>query len=82
MLVREEIIEDIKIHLMSEIDFYKAMDRKFREKYKVGLNELEERIEREGTPLEEHDMWEDSIEWRNALEEIEKAERILREISY
>lgn len=45
------------------------------------LRELEEKIERKAVPVDKHEVWEDSIEWRNAVEEMKKAERILSEIN-
>lgn len=36
------------------------------------IEELEKRIEREGVPSDNYEVWEDSIEWKNAVEEIEK----------
>jgi hypothetical protein len=45
-----------------------AKIRQFKERYKTSLEELEERLERgEGN---EHPDWEDSIEWRSAVENL------------
>ncbi len=35
---------------------------------------------REGVPLDNHEIWEDSIEWRNAVEEVEKLKRLIEEL--
>jgi len=31
-------------------------------------------------PLDNHEIWEDSIEWRNAVEEIEKLKKLIEEL--
>ena len=42
--------------------------------------ELEKKIEREGVPVDEHGIWEDSMEWRNAVEEVERLKKLLKEL--
>lgn len=78
--VSEDTAENIRKHLKSELQFYKDMDKKFRKKYKMSLSQLERKIEREGVSVERHAIWEDSIEWRNAREEIERTKKILQEL--
>jgi len=41
-----------------------------------------EGIEKEDVPVGDHEVWEDSIEWRNAVEEIEKLRNLLKELKY
>lgn len=54
-----------------------AMIRRFEQRYGVPLKELETRLDRgEGS---EHPDWEDSIEWRNALEALERT-RVMRNL--
>jgi len=51
-----------------------------RKKYKCSLEELEKRIEKEGVPVDNHGIWEDSIEWRNAVEETKKLKKLIEEL--
>ena len=54
-----------------------AMIRRFEQRYGASLKELETRLDRgEGS---EHPDWEDSIEWRNALEALERT-RVMRNL--
>jgi hypothetical protein len=76
----EDTAKSIRKRLKSELRFYKDLDKKFRRRYKLSLSQLEMKIEREGVPVEKHRIWEDSIEWRNATEEIAKAKKILQEL--
>ena len=51
-----------------------ATIRRFEERYKVPLHALEARLARgEG---DEHPDWEDSIEWRNAVETLQRTEKM------
>ncbi len=79
--VNVEVIKDIKERLLTELEFYKAVEKKFRRKYGCSLEELEKRIEKESVPTENHEVWEDSIEWRNAVEEIKRIEKLLKDIN-
>ena len=78
--VKEETVQNVRKHLQSELKFYKAIDKKFKKSYKTTLRKLEKEIETKGVPTNRHMIWEDSIEWRNALEEIERTRKILREL--
>ena len=44
----------------------------FEKRYQCSLPELEQKLETQ--EIEEHPAWEDSIEWRNALEQLEQTE--------
>lgn len=44
----------------------------FEKRYHCTLPELEQKLETQ--EVEEHPTWEDSIEWRNALEQLEQTE--------
>lgn len=51
-----------------------ATIHRFEERYKMPLEALEARLARgEGA---EHPDWEDSIEWRNALETLQRTEKM------
>jgi len=78
--IRREVIEEIIRRLNDEIEFYKMIVEKFRKRYGCDLKELEKKIKCEGVPVDKHEIWEDSIEWRNAVEEIEKLRKLLREL--
>lgn len=43
----------------------------------MSLTQLEEKIKTEGVSPEKHEIWEDSIEWRNAIEEVAELRAIL-----
>lgn len=46
------------------------------------LEELENKIEEERVPIDNHSMWEDIIGWRDAVEEVEKLESLLKELKH
>ncbi len=62
------------------MEYYKAIVRKFEKKYGCSLEELEKKIEEEGVPIDDHKIWEDSIKWRNAAEDLEKLKKLLEEL--
>ncbi|RLI77061.1 hypothetical protein DRP05_11295 [Archaeoglobales archaeon] len=78
--IRREVREEIVKRLISELEYYKAITTKFEKKYKCSLEELEKRIEKEGVPVDNHGIWEDSIEWRNAVEETKKLKKLIEEL--
>ena len=86
--IKREVCREIVKRLSSELEYYEAIVDKFRKKYKCTLEdkctleELEDRIKREGVPVDNHEIWEDSIEWRNAVEEAEKFRNLLEELKY
>jgi len=75
--VRREVHEEIVKRLLGELEYYKAITAKFEKKYGCSLDELERKIEREGVPLDKHEIWEDGTEWRNAVEEVEKLRKLI-----
>lgn len=78
--IRKEVHEEILKRLLSELEYYKAIIVKFEKKYGCSLEEIEKKIEKEGVPLDNHEIWEDSIEWRNAVEEVEKLKKLIEEL--
>nr|MDO8080298.1 hypothetical protein [Candidatus Freyarchaeota archaeon] len=78
--IRREVCDEIVRRLHSEFEYYKTVAGRFKKKYGRSLDELEKRIEREGVPPNNHEIWEDSIEWRNATEEIEKLRKLIDEL--
>ena len=63
--------------LREEVEYHEAIVKKFEKKCGCSLEDLERRIEEEGVPVDNHEIWEDSIEWRNAVEELEKLKKLL-----
>ena len=80
--IRRKIYEEIMKKLREEFEYYEEIVKKFEKKYSCPLEELERRIEREGVPIDNHEIWEDSIEWRNAVEELEKLKKILGDLRW
>ena len=80
--IRRKIYEEIMKKLREEVEYYEEIVKKFEKKYSCPLEELERRIEREGVPIDNHEIWEDSIEWRNAVEELEKLKKILGDLRW
>lgn len=78
--IKKEVYEEIVRKFREEAKYYEAIVKKFEKKYGCSLEELEKRIEKEGVPVDNHEIWEDSIEWRNAVEELEKLKRLLEEL--
>ena len=78
--IKKEVYEKIVKKLREEVEYYEAIVKKFEKKYRCSLEDLEKRIEKEGVPIDNHEIWEDSIEWRNAVEELEKLKKLLEEL--
>jgi arginyl-tRNA synthetase len=78
--IRRKIYEEIMKKLREEFEYYEEIVKKFEKKYDCSLEELEKKIEREGVSIDNHEIWEDSIEWRNAVEELEKLKKLLEEL--
>ena len=77
---KKEVYEEIVKKLREEVEYYEAIVKKFEKKYGCSLEDLEKRIEEEGVSVDNHEIWEDSIEWRNAVEELEKLKKLLEEL--
>lgn len=67
----------MRSHLLKELSLFEGIEKRLQKKYKMSLNQLEEKIKAEGVSAEKHEIWEDSIEWRNATEEAAKLRAIL-----
>ena len=79
--IKKKVYEEIVKKLKEEAEYYEAIVKKFERKYGCSLEELEKKkIEGEGVPIGNHEIWEDSIEWRNAVEELEKLRKLLEEL--
>ena len=78
--VKKEVYEEIVRKLKEEVEYYEAIVKKFEKKYGCSLEELEKKIVKDGVPIDDHKIWEDSIEWRNAVEELEKLKKLLDDL--
>ena len=77
----DDVARSLLERLRGELKSYEQVIEQFRRKYGCGLEELEARIERGGVPTGEgHEVWEDGIEWRNAVEEVERLRPIVEEL--
>ncbi len=79
--IEDKTAKELRRHLLKELTLFEGVEKRFRRKYKMSLTQLEKRIKTQGVTSERHDLWEDSIEWRNATEEAEKIRVILAGIS-
>jgi len=75
--IENKTARELRAHLLKELALFQGVEKRFQKKYKMSLTRLEEKIKAEGVPTEKHQIWEDSIEWRNAVEEVAKLRAIL-----
>ncbi len=75
--ISHEVLAQLVEELHSRETVLQAMIRRFEERYGGSLEALEARLARGEGP--EHPDWEDSIEWRNAVEALQRT-RILRSL--
>lgn len=75
--IEDKTAEELRSHLLKELALFEGIEKRFQKKYKMSLTQLEEKIKTEGVFTEKHEIWEDSIEWRNAAEEAAKLRAIL-----
>ena len=75
--IENKSAKELHSHLLKELALFEGIEKRFKKKYKMSLTQLEEKIKTEGVSTEKHEIWEDSIEWRNAMEEAAKLRTIL-----
>ena len=75
--IEDKTAKELRSHLLKELSLFEGIEKRLRKKYKMSLEQLENKIKSEGVPPERHETWEDSIEWRNASEEAAKLRTIL-----
>lgn len=75
--IEDKTAKELRSHLLKELALFERIESRFRRKYKTPLNQLEEKIKTQGVSTEKHEIWEDSIQWRNATEEAAKIRAIL-----
>ena len=75
--IENKTAKELRSRLLKELALFEGIEKRFQKKYKMSLTQLEEKIKIEGVPTEKHEIWEDSIEWRNATEEAAKLRAIL-----
>ena len=71
LTISEKTVVEISAYLTGRKKIYEVICKKFEEKY-GSLDLLEKRIEEEGVPLDNHTLWDDAIEWRNAVAELDR----------
>lgn len=71
LAISEKNVVEISAYLTGRKKIYEVICKKFEDKY-GSLDLLEKRIEEEGVPLENHTLWDDAIEWRNAVAEFNR----------
>ena len=75
--IEDKTAKELRSRLLKELALFEGIEKRFQKKYKMSVTQLEEKIKTEGVPTEKHEIWEDSIEWRNATEEAAKLRAIL-----
>jgi len=75
--IENKTAKELRTHLLKELALFEGVEKRFQKKYKMSLTQLEQKIKAEGVSPEKHEIWEDSIEWRNATEEAAKIRAIL-----
>jgi len=75
--IENETAKELRTHLLKELALFEEVKKRFEKKYRTSLHKLEERINTKGVSPGKHEIWEDSIEWRNATEEAAKIRSIL-----
>jgi len=75
--IENKTAKELRSHLLKELSLFEGIEKRLQKKYKMSLNQLEGKIKAEGVSVEKHEVWEDSIEWRNATEEAAKLRAIL-----
>ena len=75
--IENETAEELRTHLLKELALFEEVEKRFEKKYRSSLHNLEERINTQAVCQDKHEIWEDSIEWRNATEEAAKIRSIL-----
>jgi len=78
--IEDKTARELRSHLLKELALFEGIEKRFQKKYKMPLTALEEKIKTEDVPTEKHEIWEDSIEWRNATEEAAKLRAILADL--
>lgn len=78
--IENKTAEELRFHLRKELDLYEEIVNRYKKKYNMSHTQLEEKINREGVSTEKHEIWEDSIEWRNAVEEAKKLKAMIAEL--
>ncbi|HID43253.1 MAG TPA: hypothetical protein EYP30_05655 [Archaeoglobaceae archaeon] len=74
--IPEEIMSVLRVYLMERRRILEAICRKFEEMY-GNFEQFEKRVEKDGVPEDDHTIWDNLIEWENALDELKKIKSIL-----
>lgn len=76
LTIPEKAVEELSVYLTGRKKIYEVICKKFEDKYGT-LELLEKRIEEDGVPLGNHTLWDDAIEWKNAIAELNRITGIL-----
>jgi hypothetical protein len=71
------LINSMMEYLISRKRILESLIEEFKAKY-GSLNDLREKIEREGVPEDDHTIWDDLIMWENLDSELKKINAILK----
>jgi hypothetical protein len=77
--IEDKTAKELRTHLLKEIALFEGIEKRFHRKYKMSLTQLKKK-KAEGVSTEKHEIWEDSIEWRNAAEEATKLRDLLQSL--
>jgi len=81
VVVSESTLTALKEYLEERKELFKSICKKFEIKY-GNIDRLRKKIEEEGVPDDDHTMWDDLIEWENALSELKRIESILKGLKF
>jgi len=70
-VIPDHAIVEISEYLTGRKEIYEAICKKFEGVY-GSRDLLEKRIDEEGVPLDDHTIWDDAIEWENAVSNLDK----------
>ena len=76
LTIPEKTVVKLSAYLTGRKKIYEVICKKFEDKY-GSLYLLEKRIEEYGMPLDNHTLWDDAIEWRNAVTELNRINGIV-----
>lgn len=70
--VTPEKLESLQYDANARKNLLQQVVASFESRYGLSLTELEHKLD--ALEIDEHPAWEDSIEWRNAVEQLERIE--------
>jgi hypothetical protein len=70
-VIPDHAIVEISEYLTGRKEIYEAICKKFEGIYS-SRDLLEQRVDEEGVPLDDHTIWDDAIEWGNAVSNLDR----------